>query len=98
MGILDNFLIHFSGEREELSALRQRFVDLQMTEYIVLGEERAAGRYQPAFRARLAPVMSHHRAFLGTTLDVLRLLFEKAYRDKQWEVRVTVAGGLEHPV
>jgi hypothetical protein len=44
------------------------------------------------------PVVGDHRALLGEALDVRRLLLEERQRDEQREVRVDVAGVLEHAV
>ena len=53
------------------------------------GHERAVG---PGFE----PVVGDHRALLGESLHMLRLLFEEALRDEEREIGVLVAGVLEH--
>ena len=57
-----------------------------------------AGRSAGLCRIGLQPMVRDDRALLGEALDVLGLLLQEAHRDEQREVRVLVAGGLEHRV
>ena len=53
---------------------------------------------QAALAVRLQAVMRHHRAFLREAFDVRGLLCEIRERDEEREIRVAVAGRLEHSI